>query len=466
MRTPPSPRRPTSTEWIWIRAGLDLLALAVAVAVVLPSHHLPRFAGPDGPLLLLPPLGVLSIFALGLYRRRLILRFTRTLRVLASLAMATGALALLSAALARVPLDVLFWVRAWFVAAFALSVSRLLIAQGELALRRRGHASEPTVVLGAGRVATLIVERLLAQPGYGLRPVALLGDDVGLRHRERELVPRLGDLDALERVVEETGATHVIVAFGNAEAVWLAATMRRCRTLGLRVAVVPRLYDAFCDRVDYEVIGGLPLLALRPVHPRGWQFAIKHGFDRLAAAILLLLLSPLLVVLALLVRLTSPGPALFRQDRVGRDGVTFEIFKFRTMTTSQVAGAFEPRVGKAPGGVEGHDRRTAVGRWLRRFSLDELPQLLNVLRGEMSLIGPRPERPEFVDLFAVQLHRYSERHACKPGMTGWAQVHGLRGQTSLVDRIELDNYYIDHWSVLLDLRILALTVLAAVRTVE
>ena len=115
---------------------------------------------------------------------------------------------------------------------------------------------------------------------------------------------------------------------------------------------------------------------------------------------------------------------------------------------------------------EGHDRRTATGRWLRRFSLDELPQLLNVVRGEMSLIGPRPERPEFVDLFAVQLHRYSERHACRPGMTGWAQVHGLRGQTSLADRIELDNYYIDHWTPLLDLRILALTALAAVRSVE
>jgi exopolysaccharide biosynthesis polyprenyl glycosylphosphotransferase len=462
----PPPRRPTSTEWLWIRAGLDVLALAVAVFAVLPSHRVPALDTPLAPLVLLPPVAVFTFFARGFYRRRLILRFTRTLPVLASLAIATGGLALLSAALTRSPLDVGFWVRAWFIAACALSGSRLLIAQLELALLGRGHASEPTLVIGAGRVASVIVERLIAQPGYGLRPVALLGEDIGLSNGPADLVPRLGDLDALERVVEETGATHVVVAFGTAEAVALAATMRRCRELELRVAVVPRLYDAFCDRIDYEVIGGLPLLGLRPVHPRGWQFAIKHGFDRVVAACLLLLLSPLLGVLAVLVRLTSPGPALFRQERVGRDGVVFRIFKFRTMTSSQAAGAFQPRVGQAPGGVEGHDRRTALGRWLRRLSLDELPQLLNVLRGEMSLIGPRPERPEFVDLFAAQLHRYSERHACKPGMTGWAQVHGLRGQTSLADRIELDNYYIDHWSVLLDLRIIALTALAAVRTVE
>ena len=159
-------------------------------------------------------------------------------------------------------------------------------------------------------------------------------------------------------------------------------------------------------------------------------------------------------------RLSSPGPIFFRQRRVGRDGRSFDLLKFRSMRGSAAAegGASSRAAGRAPGGVEGVDRRTRVGRFLRRTSLDELPQLLNVLRGEMSLVGPRPERPEFVELFGHDIDRYGDRHRVKSGITGWAQVHGLRGQTSLADRVEWDNYYIENWSLWLDLKILLMTV--------
>jgi lipopolysaccharide/colanic/teichoic acid biosynthesis glycosyltransferase len=175
------------------------------------------------------------------------------------------------------------------------------------------------------------------------------------------------------------------------------------------------------------------------------------------------------------VRLTSPGPMLFRQGRVGRDGKPFDVYKFRSMRLSPSAQAdgdggcsveFLLAGDIAPGGVEGADRRTLIGRLLRRSSLDELPQLLNVLRGEMSIIGPRPERPEFVELFRDDVTRYGDRHRVKSGITGWAQVHGLRGQTSLAERVEWDNYYIAHWSLGLDLKILALTVLALFKASE
>jgi lipopolysaccharide/colanic/teichoic acid biosynthesis glycosyltransferase len=166
------------------------------------------------------------------------------------------------------------------------------------------------------------------------------------------------------------------------------------------------------------------------------------------------------------VKLSSPGPVLFRQRRIGRDGRDFEILKFRSMRIDDDGVAPRPASANlvavprdvGPGGVEGVDRRTAIGGLMRRTSLDELPQLLNVLRGEMSLVGPRPERPEFVDLFGSRIERYDDRHRVKSGITGWAQVNGLRGKTSLRDRVEWDNYYIENWSLSLDLKIMLMTV--------
>jgi lipopolysaccharide/colanic/teichoic acid biosynthesis glycosyltransferase len=170
-----------------------------------------------------------------------------------------------------------------------------------------------------------------------------------------------------------------------------------------------------------------------------------------------------LALIGLGVRLSSPGPVLFRQRRVGRDGRPFDLLKFRTMVDAADEDRFELLEGCAPGGVEGIDRRTPFGRWLRGTSLDELPQFINVLRGDMSLVGPRPERPEFVERFATEVSRYQNRHRVRAGITGWAQVHGLRGQTSIDDRVEWDNYYIQNWSLRLDLRILALTVAEILR---
>jgi len=228
--------------------------------------------------------------------------------------------------------------------------------------------------------------------------------------------------------------------------------------------------------VGYDTVGGLPLMSFTTVNPRGVQFAIKHAFDRVFALVLLVVLSPVILCTALAVLVSSQGPVLFRQRRIGRDGQVFDLYKFRSMhiDSSQVelggdyASSLEALLGgdTAPGGVEGNDRRTSIGRFLRRSSLDELPQLLNVLRGEMSLIGPRPERPEFVELFNQDIIRYDDRHRVKSGITGWAQVHGLRGQTSLAERVEWDNYYIAHWSLGLDLKIFVLTLSALFRDAE
>ena len=214
------------------------------------------------------------------------------------------------------------------------------------------------------------------------------------------------------------------------------------------MSLVPRLYETINERTTLDHVGGLPLLSLHSVNPRGWQFAAKHAIDRGVATIGLDHHQSTAARAHRRRPALLRGPILFRQRRVGRDGREFDLLKFRTMRVAGLAtSSFELPDGVAPGGVEGSDRRTRIGRLLRETSLDELPQLLNVLRGDMSLVGPRPERPEFVARFARDVARYEERHRVKSGITGWAQVHGLRGQTSIADRVEWDNYYIQNWSL-------------------
>jgi lipopolysaccharide/colanic/teichoic acid biosynthesis glycosyltransferase len=195
---------------------------------------------------------------------------------------------------------------------------------------------------------------------------------------------------------------------------------------------------------------------------------LKYALDRAAAALALWISSPLLLVCAAAVYLSLGRPIFYRQRRVGLDGRPFDILKFRSMrpadspTEDHAAARFDAAQ-TAPGGVEGEDRRTRVGMFLRKTSIDELPQLINVLKGDMSLVGPRPERPELVELFEQRIHRYDDRHRVKAGITGWAQVNGLRGNTSLADRVEWDNYYIENWSLWLDFKILLMTCTAVVR---
>jgi exopolysaccharide biosynthesis polyprenyl glycosylphosphotransferase len=356
--------------------------------------------------------------------------------------------------------------RLWLFGGVYLVLARVVLLSIRRQALRTAELSTPTLIVGAGMVGEHLFKRLMTEPSYGLRPVGYLDGDPMPKPEGTggERLPVLGDLDDLTAAVQRTGARRVIIAFSSAPDHVLVDKVRECTRLGVQVSLVPRLYEAINDRASLDHVGGVPLLTLSPTDPRGWQFAVKHTFDRVVAAIALVALSPVLIAVAIAVRASSPGPILFRQRRVGRDGHEFDVLKFRTMRPS-AAGAdrFELPDGVAPGGVEGEDRRTRAGAFLRRLSLDELPQLLNVLRGDMSLVGPRPERPEYVERFARDVTRYQDRHRVKSGITGWAQVNGLRGQTSIADRVEWDNYYIQNWSLRLDFRIIALTLAEVLR---
>jgi exopolysaccharide biosynthesis polyprenyl glycosylphosphotransferase len=351
-------------------------------------------------------------------------------------------------------------VREWaFVGVYVLA-GRFALHWSAINARRSGKLLTPTLIVGRGRVGTLLAQRLLARPELGLRPVAFLDKEPLVEPDERVGIPVAGASWDLDRVVEAYSVEQIIVAFSTAPDDVLLRLLRRAEERGVPVAFVPRFFERVPERVGVEHLGGLSLLVPRPVRPRDWHFVVKYALDRLMAAVLLLLFSPVLLVTALAVRLTMGRPILFRQTRVGRDGRPFEIVKFRSMR-EQSAEERLPFVlpgDLGPGGVEGVDRTTRLGRILREANIDELPQLLNVLRGQMSMIGPRPERPEFVDRFEQNVYRYGERHRVKAGISGWAQVHGLRGRTSIADRAEWDNYYIENYSLWLDVKIFLMTI--------
>jgi exopolysaccharide biosynthesis polyprenyl glycosylphosphotransferase len=352
--------------------------------------------------------------------------------------------------------------RLWLFAAVYVSLARIVLSSIRAQAVRNLALATPTLIVGAGVIGEQLVKRFTSDRGYGVRPVGFIDSDPMPRPgwSPGSMVPVLGGPDNLDAAVSQTGARRVIVAFSTEPDRVLVDKVRECEQLGIEVSVVPRMFEAINDRAILDHVGGLPLISLRPTNPHGWQFAVKHAFDRMAAAIGLVVLAPVIGAIAIAVRLSSPGPALFRQRRVGRDGRAFDVLKFRTMRESQPAGQaeFEPPDGCAPGGIEGEDRRTRLGAWLRSTSLDEVPQLINVLRGEMSIVGPRPERPQFAARFGEEVKRYEDRHRVKSGITGWSQVNGLRGQTSIADRVEWDNYYIRNWSLGLDFKIMMLTV--------
>jgi exopolysaccharide biosynthesis polyprenyl glycosylphosphotransferase len=465
--------------WGLLRPTVDFVLLVLAVVFALGGvNETLHPSALRAPILALPFLVMLLLYLRGLYRSRLrVLILDGLVPVISAVSVAAMAVAMLGLfANGKMPQGT--WVRAWLFGLVAVGAGRVGLSVAQRWARSRRLVGKPVLIMGAGVVGAQIARRLENHPEYGLIPIGFVDEEprsiaeVGGRD-----VPVLGTVDDLDETVLNTGVRNLIVAFSSMTDARVSRLIQQCQELGMEVSVVPRMFDTINQRVGYDTVGGLPLMSFTSIDPRGFQFAIKYAFDRVFAFILIVLLSPLLLSIALAVRLSSPGPILFSQRRVGRDGKPFNVFKFRSMTmqsgapASEEAGdekALEFLLGgdTAPGGVEGADRRTAVGAFLRRTSLDELPQLLNVLFGEMSMIGPRPERPEFVKLFRQDIVRYGDRHRVKSGITGWAQVHGLRGQTSLAERVEWDNYYIAHWSLGLDAKILMLTIVALFRHAE
>jgi exopolysaccharide biosynthesis polyprenyl glycosylphosphotransferase len=317
------------------------------------------------------------------------------------------------------------------------------------ALRRRGIGCERALVVGGGPGAEMLVRRMQMFPEYGHLVVGVVDDPPSPEVLAG--VPVLGARVDLERICGRHRIDEVFLAIPHGDHQEMLDLIDACDRQGVQCKIMPAVLELITTRVDTDDVEGIPLIGLRQVSLDGSNAAVKRAVDLVMALAFLTLASPLMALIAGLVKLSSPGPVLIRQERLGVNGSTFDIYKFRSMRA-------DAERGSGPVFATPQDPRvTPIGRIIRRLSLDELPQLWNVLRGDMSLVGPRPERPHFVEQFAEEIPRYYERHRVRPGLTGWAQVNDLRGNTPIDERTLYDLYYVENWSLAFDLRIILTT---------
>jgi exopolysaccharide biosynthesis polyprenyl glycosylphosphotransferase len=466
-------RLQSGTAWSLAQLSLDTSMLLIAGVAAQLGSEAAGVSSPPAAWAAAFGVFLLGLFAVrGMYGSRLRFDMLEDLRIVvtATSLAAMGVLALREL-LAAPPDLAAQTIRTWAFATAYLAAGRIALHWSRSQSYRHGESLRPTLIIGAGKIGRLTAKRLLEHPEIGFRPIGFLDKDPLVDDDESLPVPVLGASWDLDRVAAEYDVEQVIITFSRAPHEVLLRLLNRCEELGLRVAFVPRLFEKVTSRLTVDHVGGLPFISAHPANPKGIQFAVKYAVDRMLAAILLVLTLPVTALAAMAVLLTLGRPLFFRQPRVGRDGRTFDMLKFRTMHgspneygESDADWAAEQLGLVVPAAASIEDRHTSVGKVLRRLSIDELPQLLNVLKGEMSLVGPRPERVSYVTRFEPSIYRYRDRHRVKSGITGWAQVSGLRGKTSLADRVEWDNYYIENWSLWLDFKVLLLTALAVVRS--
>jgi exopolysaccharide biosynthesis polyprenyl glycosylphosphotransferase len=338
---------------------------------------------------------------------------------------------------------------AWLITVVLVTFSRSALVLLRNWLRRQGIWTDRLLIVGTGDVGRMILQKVRQMPRLGYRVVGFIDGNCPPGH-EIMGVPVLGGIDDLPDVICNYEIEEVIIGRPELPNQELLAIVARCERGQVGIKVFPDLFQIIATEMSIGDLGGLPLLNVRDVALRGWKLTLKRAVDLVGSAVGLVILSPILMLVAVAIKLDSPGPVFYAQERMGLDARSFWCLKFRSMRTDAEQGG--------PGWTTAGDPRvTRLGRLLRRVNIDELPQLVNVLVGDMSLVGPRPERPVYVEQFRRSIPRYMDRHREKAGMTGWAQVNGLRGDTSIAERTKYDVWYIENWSLWLDFKIILRT---------
>ena len=443
-------------------ADLVLIAGAWLCAYVLRFNSgLPVPLGVPPPIDYAYPLAVILPLFLGLFRSHGLYearRMDSPLGEASAVVRATAVGILLLSAIS-------FFSRSYFYSRMVIAFFAILVPVGVIGLRsmirfvlrrarRRGFNLRFVLVVGSGPLAESVVDRIHGRPDAGLRLIGVVAD--GALGDSVEGVPVIGGTSDLKSILSENRVDQVIIALSRHESVLFEKVVAELADEVVNVKIVPDLLHGYSLRSSVESLDGIPVIGFQETALSGWAAVGKRVFDLVVASTALVVLAPVLGAIALAIRASSGAPILYRQTRMGHDGRVFEMLKFRSMHKDAEA--------TGPGWTKARDpRRTRVGRWLRKRDLDELPQLMNVVRGEMSLVGPRPERPAYIDEFRREVPGYMLRHKVRAGMTGWAQVHGWRGDTSIHERVEHDLYYIQRWSFWLDLRILFMTLFRRAR---
>ena len=343
---------------------------------------------------------------------------------------------------------------AWILSILFCCAGRYLLIQFEYFIRRR-KVREHILLIGTNRYSRDLIRWSKENPHYGQDIVAILMSQGSSKEKHFDGVPIVGDIKDLDRIIAESKIDEVVLTDTAITREMATDLMLKCESKLISFKLVADFYGLITHHVDVEYVSNVPLLGLKdfPLNDP-WNRVVKRVFDFILSFIFLLFLSPLLILIAVLIKLSDDGPIFYGQERIGRDEKSFLLYKFRTMIVDA-----EKKTGPV-WTQQGDDRVTLIGQFLRRFNLDELPQLWNVLIGNMSLVGPRPERPHFVNQFRDQIPHYMMRHKIKAGVTGWAQIHGLRGNTSLEERIKYDIYYLENWTPMLDIEIILATFFA------
>lgn len=348
--------------------------------------------------------------------------------------------------------------RGMIVYAWAFTIILLMVGRGvhylvRSSLRKRGWGTDRVLMVGTNDTARILLQRILWSPYLGYELVGVIAEDERQETAVSEMlgVPVLGAPQDLPHLIEDNEINEVIIAMpeqGHRKTVQVISYCERGR---VSVKVFPDIFQFVTSEASIDDLGGLPLLSVRDFALRGYQLIFKRLIDLAGATFGLIFLSPLMLLVAIAIKLESPGPVFFIQERMGLDGKPFMMIKFRSMRKDAEK--------HGPGWTTENDpRQTKLGALLRKVEIDELPNLINVFLGEMSLVGPRPEQAHYVEQFRQIVPRYMERHKEKGGMTGWAQVNGLRGDTSIIERTKYDLWYSEHWSVWLDLKIILRTI--------
>lgn len=434
--------RRSHRDWV-VLLVLDLVAL-VPLALSNPTYA--------RGLMVSAALTILLLAAGGLYRPRFHLSVLDELPALTGRFLVAAWAVVLLAAVRHQSFDgfdTLF--RSEALMLLLLLGGRAVSMWGIRLVRRRRLSTSRALLLGGGQVAAELTQVLARHPRYGLEVVGYV-DDPDRADPVYVAAPRLGDLSGFAETITAAQADLVIVADPDTTEARFNELIREAVGVGRDLVVVPRMHQFHIPSAHPDHIGAIPVVRLRTLRMSGWRWLVKRGIDVAVSALAIVALGPVLVACAIAVRIEGGPGILFRQQRVGRDGRHFEVLKFRSLRPLDEA---ESRTTWSIA----HDHRVGrVGRFLRRTSLDELPQLWNILRGDMTLVGPRPERPHFVEVFSAEHSLYAHRHRVPAGLTGLAQVSGLRGDTPISERARFDNFYIENWSLWLDLKIVLRTI--------
>lgn len=334
----------------------------------------------------------------------------------------------------------------WIYSVALVVVGREIHGAINTHLRRRKITADNLLVVGSSKIAADLMASIQQRPELGYNLIGAVDKSADSRERVA-YVPFLGTYDDLPNIIDRYQIEQVIIALPEGRRAEVPELVMRCQRGRVDIKVLPDIFAYIAGELNVDDLGGVPLLTVRDIAMRGWKLSAKRGVDIICAIGGLIVLSPFMLLTAALIRKDSPGSVFYTQSRMGLDGRPFPMIKFRSMRPDAEAGG--------PGWtVENDPRVTRIGRFMRRTNWDEIPQLINILLGHMSIVGPRPERPEWVMKFREQIPRYMERHREKAGLTGWAQVNGLRGDTSISDRTAFDLWYVENWSLWLDIKII------------